>query len=141
MAQPQNNDKTPTLKETRMSRRSLRLAFVTAALCAGAAPLHAQVPHALVASPDIYKVMSEDARFRIVEVTWAPGQRDVAHSHPASAVYFPMDCTLRQFGPDGAVVATRDVRGGTATVQAAIAAHAVQNVGAAACKVIMFEPK
>jgi hypothetical protein len=123
-----------------MSGRTIRCAVAIAALC-GAAQLHAQVPHAVAASPDIYKVVAEDARYRVIEVTWAPGQRDVMHSHPAAAVYFPMSCTLRQFGADGAVLGTRETRAGVATVQGPIAAHAVQNVGAAACTLIMFEPK
>ncbi|MBK5206666.1 MAG: hypothetical protein JJD98_15045 [Polaromonas sp.] len=48
-------------------------------------------PHSLVASPDIYKVIAENEQYRVIEVTWKAGQRDKMHSHPASAVYYPMD--------------------------------------------------
>ena len=107
---------------------------------AGAAQAQS-VPHALIASPEIYKVISENDQYRVVEVTWLPGQRDKAHSHPASAVYYPMDCTLRGYGPDGQVVGSRAVRAGTAIVQSPIPSHAVENAGPSVCKVIMFEPK
>ena len=43
-------------------------------------------PHSLVASPDIYKVIAENAQYRVIEVNWQPGQRDVMHSHPARAI-------------------------------------------------------
>lgn len=124
-----------------MSRRVFRVAFAIAALCGGVTQLHAQVPHSLVASPDIYKVIAEDARYRVIEVTWAPGQRDVQHSHPAAGVYYPMDCSLRQFGPDGAALGQRDIPAGSAAVQGPLPSHSVQNVGTKPCKLIMFEPK
>lgn len=107
-----------------------------------AMPAMAQtVPHALVASPDIYKVIAEDDRYRVIEVTWKAGQRDKPHSHPASAVYYPMDCTLRGFDESGASVGSRLNRAGSARVQDPIPAHAVENAGASDCKLIMFEPK
>jgi hypothetical protein len=124
-----------------MSRRSIRLAIAIAALCGAATQLYAQVPHSVVASPDIYKVIAEDARYRVIEVTWAAGQRDAQHSHPAAAVYYPMDCSLRQFGGDGAVLGQRDIPAGAANVQGPVPSHSVQNIGAKACKIIMFEPK
>lgn len=124
-----------------MSGRTIRCAIAIAALCGGATPLHAQVPHALAASPDIYKVIAEDARYRVIEVTWAAGQRDAPHSHPAAAVYYPMDCTLRQYGADGTALGQRDIPAGSATVQGPVASHSVENIGARACKLIMFEPR
>lgn len=124
-----------------MSGRTIRLAIAIAALCSGATQLHAQVPHSLAASPDIYKVVAEDARYRVIEVTWAPGQRDVQHSHPASAVYYLMDCSLAQYRADGTLLAQRDAPAGFAIVQPPIASHSIQNVGTKPCKLIMFEPK
>jgi len=99
------------------------------------------VPHSLVASPDIYKVIAEDEQYRVIEVTWKPGQRDLVHSHPASAVYYPMDCTLRGFDPSGVAGWTGQARAGTAMVQQPIPAHSVENVGQSECRLIMFEPK
>lgn len=98
-------------------------------------------PHALLASPEIYKVIAENAQYRVIEVTWKPGQRDQVHSHPASAVYYPMDCTLRGFESSGDVIGSRLNRAGSAIVQQPIPAHAVENIGNADCRLIMFEPK
>lgn len=123
-----------------MTSRATRCAIAIAALC-GVTQLYAQVPHSLVASPDIYKVIAEDTRYRVIEVTWAPGQRDVQHSHPAAAVYYPMNCTLRQYGGDGVALGQRDIPAGTATVQGPVPSHSVQNVGPQPCKLIMFEPR
>lgn len=124
-----------------MSSRAIRCVIALAALCGGITQIYAQVPHALAASPDIYKVIAEDARLRVIEVTWAPGQRDVQHSHPAAAVYYPMECTLRQYGGDGAALGQRTIPAGTASVQGPVLSHAVENLGTKPCKLVMFEPK
>lgn len=115
--------------------------FALTALGATGTAIAQPVPHSLVASPDIYKVIAEDDHYRVIEVTWAPGQRDHAHSHPASAVYYPMDCTLRGYGPTGAALGEATRKAGTAIVQKPIPSHSVQNVGPSACRLIMFEPK
>ncbi len=131
-----------------MSKNSMcALKLAGGGLCVVAAlalamPASAQnVPHSLVASPDIYKVIAENDQYRVIEVTWKPGQRDVPHSHPASAVYYTMDCTLRGYGPNGALLGQSERKAGTAVVQPPIAAHAVENAGTSVCKLIMFEPK
>lgn len=99
------------------------------------------VPHSLVASPDIYRVIAENEEYRVIEVTWKPGQRDLVHSHPASAVYYPMECNLSGFDASGAAHWTRQTRAGTAIVQKPIPAHSVENTGQSECKLIMFESK
>ncbi len=38
------------------------------------------VPHSLIASPEIYKVIAENEQYRVIEVTWKPGQRDLVVS-------------------------------------------------------------
>jgi quercetin dioxygenase-like cupin family protein len=121
----------------RLARNSLLAATL---LGTTAAALAQSVPHSLVASPDIYKVIAENDQYRVIEVTWKPGQRDQFHSHPASAVYYPMNCTVRGHLPSGAS-ADRTVKAGTANVQGPIPSHSVENTGQADCKMIMFEPK
>ena len=98
-------------------------------------------PHSLAASPDIYKVIAENDKYRVIEVTWQPGQRDKMHSHPDSATYFPMDCMLRAFGANGELIGQRLAQAGSAGVQIPIPAHSVENAGTTACKLVMFEPK
>lgn len=110
------------------------LAQTSAALAA--APTR---PHSLVASPDIYKVLAEDTRYRVILVTWKPGQKDVMHSHPASGVYYLNDCTLRNHLEDGSYTDGKP-KAGMARVQSPIRAHVIENIGATECKLVMFEP-
>lgn len=126
-------------------KRSVRLVssglFLVCTLGATSSAIGQPALHSLVASPDIYKIIAENAQHRVIEVTWKPGQRDQTHSHPASAVYYPMDCTLRSYDASGMVVGERSLKAGFAVVQQPIAAHAIENTGQSECKVIMFEPR
>lgn len=133
---------------------SLRVAAL-AALCTAvsvAAQPQSQVPpqtppqaapNSFTASPEIYKVIAENDKYRVIEVTWKPGQSDVAHSHPDAAVYYLTDCTLKGSSPlpVPALNATGQRKAGMAAVQPPIPVHTVQNVGTADCKLVMFEPK
>jgi beta-alanine degradation protein BauB len=117
--------------------RVFSLAVLSLAI-AGAA--HAQqLPRSFAASPDIYKVVAQSEQYKVIEVTWKPGQRDIQHSHPASAVYYLTDCSLRIHAPDGSF---RDAKpkSGMAMVQAPIPGHVLENTGAAECRIVMFEP-
>ncbi len=115
---------------------------LAAALCGSATltPALAQpLPRSYVASPDIYKVLAQDERFKVIAVTWRPGQKDVQHSHPANGVYYLTDCSIRIHAPDGSF---RDAqpKAGYAVVQPPIPGHVLENVGTADCRLIMFEP-
>lgn len=98
------------------------------------------LPLSFVASPDIYKVIAENDQYRIIAVTWKPGQRDVWHSHPTAAVYNLTDCKVRNHSPDGT---SRDgeSKAGAARVNPPVASHSLENIGQTECKLIMFEPK
>ena len=52
-------------------------------------------PPGFVASPEVYKVIAENDKYRVIEVSWKPGQKDQAHSHPDAAVYYLSDCHMR----------------------------------------------
>ena len=94
----------------------------------------------VVAAPDVYKVATENARFRMVEGTWKPGQRDAFHSHPEIMFYWLTPCSLRFHMPDG-TVRDANVVAGQAGTQPPIASHSVENTSKAQCKVLMLEPK
>lgn len=114
-----------------------------AALALGAAlaaSVQAQpLPRSFDASPDIYKVIAQSDQFKVIAVTWKPGQKDVLHGHPANAVYYLTDCSLRIHAPDGS---TREgqPKAGMAIVQPPIPGHVLENIGNADCRLIMFEP-
>jgi quercetin dioxygenase-like cupin family protein len=122
-------------------RGSLTRGAAALALAIPSAVAFAQeLPRSFVASPEIYKVIAENTEQRVIAVTWKPGQRDAMHSHPSSAVYYLSDCSLRIHVRDGP---SRDVqpKAGMAVVQMAIAAHAVENIGPADCRLVMVEPR
>ncbi|MGE4049467.1 MAG: cupin domain-containing protein [Piscinibacter sp.] len=98
-----------------------------------------ELPRSFVASPDIYKVLAQNDQYKVIAVTWKPGQKDVLHSHPANAVYYLTDCSLRIYAQDGT---HRDAepRAGAAIVQRPIPGHVLENIGASDCRLIMFEP-
>jgi len=129
------------MKRTHRRDRSFVAAACMALLMSTAQAQAPAVPHALVASPDIYKVIAENDKYRVIEVTWQPGQRDKVHSHPDSAVYYPMDCMLRAFGGNGELIGQRLALAGTAVVQMPIPAHSIENAGTTVCRLVMFEPK
>ena len=87
------------------------------------------VPRSFVASPDVYKVIAQDDKYLVIEVTWKPGQRDQFHSHPASAMARARTSVCRRR------------KAGQSAVQAPVASHSVENIGKSDCKIIMFEPK
>ncbi|MDT3678544.1 MAG: hypothetical protein ROZ64_06880 [Burkholderiaceae bacterium] len=122
-------------------RRYIAVAALLTANCLGPASqaLAQELPRSFVASPDIYKVIAQNDQYKVIEVTWKPGQKDVVHSHPANAVYPLTDCSLRMYSQDGTY---RDahLRAGAANVQRPIPGHVVENIGTSGCRLIMFEP-
>jgi beta-alanine degradation protein BauB len=97
-------------------------------------------PPSFVASPEIYKVIAENDKYRVIEVVWKPGQRDRVHSHPEAATYYLSDCVLRNH-PSGGPPQDGTRLAGRASVRGPIAAHSIENIGSADCRLIMFEPK
>lgn len=125
--------------QTRFLGEHTLLSIAACSLLMLAAPISAQpVPRSFQASPEVYRIVAESATHRMIEVTWAPGQRDALHSHSAAATYFITDCKLRYFAADGSS-RDGDRAAGYATFQVPIPSHAVQNIGANACKLVMVE--
>ena len=109
------------------------------AFCASAAAQTA--PHSHKASPDVYKVVAEDERYVVMEVTWKPGQKDKLHSHPKGlAVYFLTDCHSRVTTRDGKATESKR-KAGEIRVAPPVEAHTFENLGSADCKHIHVEAK
>lgn len=99
------------------------------------------VPLSFAASPDVYKVIGENEQYRVIAVTWKPGQRDNWHSHGAAvAAYNLTDCNMRVHTPDGKTL-DRTSKAGDARVQKQGPSHSLENIGKTECKLILFEPK
>jgi beta-alanine degradation protein BauB len=73
---------------------------VAAFLGVGSA-LYAQDP--LKAAPDMYRLLWENERVRVMEVTFKPGQKIAEHSHPDHFVYVLEAGTLEIHKPAGPV--------------------------------------
>lgn len=94
-------------------------------------------------SPDVYRVLAENDRIRVIEAHWKPGQRDKFHSHPANrAVYYPTNCKLRIFKPDGSHREGSPKAGKARVIEGKpVKKHSAQNVGNTDCRVILIEMK
>jgi hypothetical protein len=91
--------------------------------------------------PSVYKVIFEDANFRVVEANRPPGVKDKAHGHPAPSItYYITDCKSKLYAADGK---TRESvsKAGTANAVPIIASHSAENIGTANCKQIFVEKK
>ena len=101
----------------------------------------ADSPLSFVADPSVYKVIAENDLFRVVLATWKPGQRDIAHSHPANAAYRLGDCKVRVYGPDGKMTAEAEPKAGAINLQNPIASHSLENISSKECQVLIVERK
>jgi hypothetical protein len=93
------------------------------------------------ADPDVYKVIFEDANYRVIEANRKKGVRDKGHGHPvASVVYYVTDCKTKAYATDGKTTET-SFKAGTARANPVIASHSAENTGTADCKTIFVEKK
>jgi hypothetical protein len=93
------------------------------------------------ADPSVYKLIFEDANFRVIEATHIKGVHDKAHSHGGQFIVYNLtDCTMKTYAPDGKAT-ERDGKAGTVTALPAIASHSAENTGTADCKQIFVEKK
>jgi hypothetical protein len=97
-----------------------------------------EAPRSYIASPDVYKVIAQNDKTRVILTTWKPGQRDNWHSHPATGVYFLTDCEARVHTPDGKFQDGQP-RAGAAVVQAPIPSHSFENRGPTECRFVIVE--
>jgi hypothetical protein len=99
------------------------------------------VPPHYKASPDVYKLISENDKFRVIKATWKPGLRDLWHSHSgAETAYRLTDCQSRIYTPDG------ESQDGTGKLEEVdvnpmIVSRSFENVGTTECKALIVERK
>ena len=91
--------------------------------------------------PDVYKVIFEDANFRVIEANRKKGVHDKAHGHPVpSIVYSVTDCKTKQYAADGKTT-EGETKAGSARAVPVTASHSAENIGSADCKQIFVERK
>ena len=120
--------------------RSVFSGAIVASLVFASAAWGQAAPRSFVASPDVYKIVTQDNLYMVIEATWAPGQGDKPHSHPHHARYFLNNCSLRATLSDGSH-SDLFVRAGGAVVRGSVEVVSLENIGSSACTMIFFEPK
>jgi len=93
----------------------------------------------LEVGPDIYKLLFENERVRVMEITFKPGDKIGTHSHPDHMAYLLTDGKLLLSYPDGT---TKDLDGKAGEVIWINAeTHAAENVGTTEVKGVVIELK
>lgn len=126
------------------TRNNAVLIATAAAALAAALPgtVAAQAaPPSYVANPDIYKIIAQDERYIVMDVTWKPGQKDNMHSHPKGlVVHFLTDCHSRTTTADGKVAENKRKAGET-RIAGPVTAHTFENLAQTECRHIHIEAK
>lgn len=90
-------------------------------------------------APDVYKVLLENDRVRVLEIKTAPGDTTELHSHPDMTLYAVTDCTWALTSPDGETV-TAEVPAG-AVIYLDATEHSAKDVGTTGSHGIAIELK
>ncbi len=87
----------------------------------------AQIPDSLEAAPDVYKILMENDRVRVLDVRVKPGVRTKMHSHPDRVVYVLSDHKLKFISANGQVKELELKAGRVLWLEAG--AHITENTG------------
>jgi beta-alanine degradation protein BauB len=90
-------------------------------------------------APHIYKVLFENERVRLLEVTMQPGDSSEMHSHPDNLIYVLSDGKVTFTAPSGETADLELATGASTWMDAT--EHATDNVGGTTVRVLFFEPK
>jgi quercetin dioxygenase-like cupin family protein len=90
-------------------------------------------------APHVYKVVFENERVRVLEVTMEPGDHTEMHSHPDYVVYLLSDGKVRFTAADGETAELELPAGAVMWREAE--EHSTDNVGGTAIRALFFEPK
>jgi len=96
-------------------------------------------PDPALAAKDVYKLVMENDRVRVFEVTFKPGQETVMHGHPDHVVYILADYTLDLRLPDGKSQEVPLKAGQTIWMGAG--PHAAKNIGKTEGRALVIELK
>ena len=123
-----------------MKRAALAAAAIMGVASAGALAQQPAEP-TYKGDPSVYKLIFEDANFRVIEVNRPKGVHDKVHGHPSpGVVYHITDCKTKIYAADGKTNVT-DRKAGTAGSVPVISAHTAENIGDSDCKQVFVEKK
>ena len=90
-------------------------------------------------APHVYKVLFENERVRLLEVSMQSGDSSEMHSHPDNLIYMLSDGKVT-FTDASGDAADLEVHAGESMWMEATE-HATDNVGGTAVRALFFEPK
>jgi len=90
-------------------------------------------------APEIYKVLLENDRVRVLEYRSKPGDKEAMHSHPANLIYMLSTAKVKFTLPDGTAKESQ-LKAGEVNWREA-ETHAVENVGDTDAHVLIIELK
>lgn len=90
-------------------------------------------------APDVYRVLFENDRVRLLEVHEEPGAGSAMHSHPDYLVYGLGDGTVKFTSPSGETAEVEIKAGDTMWREAE--EHSTESVGTTDIRVLLFELK
>jgi len=93
----------------------------------------------LEVGPDIYKLVFQNDRVRVMEITFKPGDKIALHSHPDHFVYVLSGGTLALSSPDGTKKEFVGKPGDVVWISAE--SHAAENIGTTEFKGVVVELK
>ena len=93
----------------------------------------------LVAAPEMYRLLFENERVRVMEVTFQPGQKIAPHSHPDHYIYVAEAGTIRISKPDGTSTDAELQVGQVLWIPAET--HWAENIGTTKVRLIVNELK
>jgi beta-alanine degradation protein BauB len=96
-------------------------------------------PDPAKAASDVYKMVMENDRVRVLEVNFKPGQATVMHRHPDHVVYVLADYSLDIMLPDGSSQKVPLKAGQTLWIGAG--PHAAKNIGKTEGRALVIELK
>src|SRR5712692_7937623 len=93
---------------------------------------------AVKVAPDVYTVLFENERVRVLDVRMAPGQSSPKHAHPDGVRYVLAPMKARFIGADGGA-AEAEIPAGAVWRPAEM--HAVDNIGTTDIRAVAVELK
>ena len=97
------------------------------------------MPDPVETNPELYRVVFENDRVRVLEYRLKPGEKEAAHTHPPGVVYILSDATLRATRPDGTVSDLKGKAGEVAFRESTT--HAIENVGTQEARALAIDLK
>ena len=114
-----------------------RFVLLAAVLCLAGTAAFAQ--DCVKVDPNHYKLISENARVRVLRIHYGPHEKSVMHSHPDSVVTFLSDARVKFTMPDG-TTREQTIKAGDAMFTPA-ETHLPENLGDTAMDGVLVELK